>query len=262
MKPLRNLAAASAAISTLAACSASNAPALPPARSSEVFQSVLGTGAGKIEHVVYIVQENRSFDDMFAGYPNADTASSGKTSKGQRIKLTPVSLADQYEIDHSANAMFEACDGTGKLPGTKCRMDGFDREMLYGGPPHGQYVYAPHSETKPLFDIAHEFVLGDRMFASQLDESFVAHQYIIAAQAHSSVNVPDSNWGCEGAAGDQVATITRQRRYGGGQRPCFNYATLGDELDAAGLSWRFYTSSYQIPVSGFWSGYQAVRHIF
>jgi len=100
------------------------------------------------------------------------------------------------------------------------------------------------------------------MFASQLDESFVAHQYIIAAQAHSSVNVPDSFWGCEGYPGDQVATLTHRRTYGNGQRPCFNYTTLGDELDAAGLSWRFYTSSYQKPVSGFWSGYQAVKHIF
>ena len=39
--------------------------------------------------------------------------------------------------------------------------------------------------------MANEFVLADHMHASQLDESFVAHQYIIAAQAHSSVDVPD-----------------------------------------------------------------------
>ena len=36
---------------------------------------------------------------------------------------------------------------------------------------------------KPYFDMAHEWVLADQMFQSQLDESFVAHQYIIAAQA-------------------------------------------------------------------------------
>ncbi len=87
--------------------------------------------------------------------------------------------------------MFAACDGTGKLPGTKCRMDGFNEEQEQQGPVNGQYAYVPHSESKPYFDMAHEFVLADRMFASQLDESFVAHQYIIAAQAKSSVNVPD-----------------------------------------------------------------------
>ncbi|HVR46300.1 MAG TPA: alkaline phosphatase family protein [Candidatus Binatia bacterium] len=263
MRRISMLAACAAAAVSLGSCSIGSpvAPALLP-RADDVLGALGGTGAGKIKHVVWIVQENRSFDDMFQGYPGADTQSWGKTSKGQRIKLAPVSLAAQYEIDHSAHAMFEACDGTGKLPGTKCRMDSFDKEQTYGGPRNGQYVYVPHSETKPLFDMAHEWVLADRMFASQLDESFVAHQYIIAAQARSSVNVPDSFWGCEGYPGDEVATITHQRTYGGAQQPCFNYKTLGDELDAAGLPWRFYTSSYQKPVSGFWSGYQAVRHIF
>jgi phospholipase C len=262
MRAIRMLAL-SAAAAGLAACSIGSAPAptlLP--RENDVLRGLASSGAGKIQHVVWIVQENRSFDDMFQGYPGADTASSGKTSLGQRIKLRPASLKDVYEIDHSAHAMFEACDGRGELPGTRCRMDGFNLEQLYGGFPDGQYVYVPHSETKPLFDIAHEFVLADRMFASQLDESFVAHQYIIAAQARSSVNVPDSFWGCEGPASDEVATITHQRTYGYAQRPCFNYKTLGDELDGAGLSWRFYTSSYQKPVSGYWSGYQAVKHIF
>ena len=158
--------------------------------------------------------------------------------------------------------MFEACDGTGKLPGTHCRMNGFNREGEYGGPQNGQYAYVPHGESKPYFDMAHEFVLADRMFASQLDESFVAHQYIIAAQAHSSVNVPGTYWGCGGRGGDAVSTITHQRTYGSPQRPCFDYETLGDEFDKAGLEWRFYTSKYTQPYSGLWSGYQAVRHIF
>jgi phospholipase C len=255
-----------AAVAALTACSGAYST-MPHAPGSNVVATLANSGAGKIRHVVWIVQENRSFDDIFEGYPGADTVSSGKTSKGRTIKLQPVSLATSYEIDHSSSAMFEACNGTGKLPGTKCRMNGFNLERLYGGPPNGQYVYVPHKETKPYFDMAHEWVLADRMFASQLDESFVAHQYIVAAQAHSAVNVPDLAWGCEGVQGhgailDVVTTITQQRTYGNSIPPCFNYETLGDELDAAGLSWRFYTSSYSKPISGFWSGYQAVKHIF
>ena len=45
------------------------------------------TGAGKIKHVIFIVQENRSFDNMFQGYPGADTVSSGKNSQGKTIAL-------------------------------------------------------------------------------------------------------------------------------------------------------------------------------
>jgi phospholipase C len=235
---------------------------MPAAAGAGIFRISTVTGSGKIEHVVYIVQENRSFDDLFHGYPGADTVSQGKNSQGQTVKLQPVSLATTYEIDHSAGAMFLACNGTGKLPGTKCRMDGFNKEIEYGGPLNGQYVYVPSRETRPYFDMAHEWVLADRMFQSQLDESFVAHQYIIAAQAQSSVDVPFYDWGCGGQPGNAVQTITRDRTYGKTQRPCFNYQTLGDELDGAGLEWRFYTSKYTQPLGGYWSGYQAVRHIF
>ncbi len=246
----------------LAGCSFGSRPPLPSLQSGAVFRAMASNGTGKIEHVVYIVQENRSFNNLFEGYPGADTVSRGKDSKGKTIALRPVSLATQYDIDHSASAMFAACDGTGKLPGTKCRMDGFDREGSYGGPPNSEYVYVPHNETKPYFDMAHEGVLADRMFQSQLDESFVAHQYIIAAQAHSSVNVPFLAWGCEGGPGDTVRTITHQRTLAASQPACFDYQTLGDEFDGAGLEWRFYTSQYTQPLGGYWSGYQAVRHIF
>ena len=219
-------------------------------------------GIGKIKHVVWIVQENRSFNNMFEGYPHATTAPSGKTSNGQTVKLKPVSLTVTYDIDHGAQGMFAACDGTGKLPGTHCTNDGFNLEAQAGGPPQGQYVYVPRSESKPYWDVAHEFVLADHMFASQLDESFVAHQYIVAAQAHSSVDVPEGPWGCPGGGQDAVQTITQRRKIGATQVPCFDYTTLGDELDKAKLPWRFYTSPYTRPLGGYWSGYQAVKHIF
>ena len=259
-------APACALIAALAGCSFAGPSSLPIARSDAgAMQALAQTGAGKITHVVYIVQENRSFDNLFYGYPGADTVSSGKNSKGKTILLRPETLATEYVIDHSAKAMFAACDGTGKLPGTDCRMDGFNKEFSSYGPPNPQYVYVPHGDSKPYFDMAREWVLADRMFQSQLDESFVAHQYIIAAQAQSAVDLPNSLWGCVGGAGDLVATLTKSRVKGPKVPPCFDYQTLGDELDAARLSWRFYTSKYSAPSSdegAFWSSYQTVRHIY
>jgi len=263
MERLSAVAAFAAALFVFSGCSVSHeVVSLPSAPSSLMLFASGAAGAGRIKHVIWIVQENRSFNDLFEGYPGAKTASSGKDEAGHTIALQPISLKTVYEIDHSAGAMFQACDGMGKLPGTKCRMDGFNLENEYGGPHDGQYDYVPQSETKPYWDMAHEFVLADKMFASQLDESFVAHQYIIAAQARSSVDVPDSFWGCGGEPADSVPMITKLRTYGGSQRPCFNYTTLGDELDKAGLSWRFYTSPYKKPLSGLWTSYQAVKHIY
>jgi phospholipase C len=231
------------------------------------MRALSGTGAGKITHIVYIVQENRSFDNLFQGYPGANTVSSGKNSSGQTITLQPVPLSDQYVIDHSAQAMFAACDGPpSQLPGTHCKMDGFDKEYSSGGPTDPEYVYVPHKDSKPYFDMAHEGVLADDMYQSQLDESFVAHQYIIAAQAAWSVDLPGGQWGCSGRSYDEVAIITKERTISNQyQPPCYDYQTLGDELDKAHLSWRFYASWYGSPSSGdgaVWSSYQAVKHIY
>jgi phospholipase C len=248
-------------------CASGAQLSLPYMQSDAALRVLNAGGAGKITHVVYIVQENRSFDNLFQGYPGADTVSKGMNSNGQTITLQPSSLKNVYVIDHSAYAMFSACDGNGSLPGTNCKMDGFNNEPTYGGPANPQYVYVPHSESKPYFDMAREWVVGDNMFQSQLDESFVAHQYVIAAQAQSSVDLPaELLWGCAGDSSDTVATITQSRNPDGrAQRACFDYMTLGDELDKAHLSWRFYAPHYGNDGGGnggTWSAYQAVKHIF
>jgi phospholipase C len=256
-----------ALVAVLAACSVGlrqDDTSLPYMQSDMALGALNATGAGKIKHVVYIVQENRSFDNMFKGYPGADTRSYGYNSKGKKIELQPYPMGTPYEIDHSAAAMFSACNGTGVLPGTFCRMNGFNKELSGGGPPNPEYVYVPQSQSQPYWDMAHEWVLADKMFQSQLDESFVAHQYVIAAQAAWSVDLPNGRWGCGGGSSDIVETITIRRTPGRPIHPCYSYQTLGDELDKARLSWRFYASTYGSKSSGDgaeWSSYMAIRHI-
>ena len=58
--------------------------------------------SGKIQHVVIIVQENRSFNDLFHGYPGATTANYGYTTSGQKVKLLPVSLATDWDLEHAS----------------------------------------------------------------------------------------------------------------------------------------------------------------
>ncbi len=256
-----------AAALMLAGCASSSTAggALPYMRGDAALGALNDTGAGKIQHIVYIVQENRSFDNLFQGYPNADTVSSGKDSKGHVIKLRPYPLGHPFEIDHSVTAMFAACNGTGKLPGTDCQMNGFDNEWGFGGPKNREYVYAPYKQVKPYWDMAHEWVLADKMFQSQLDESFVAHQYIIAAQADYSVDLPNGRWGCGGGKYDTLDTITAQRTIDmRSSHPCFDYETLADELDSAKLTWRFYSAKYgsgQSDGGAEWSSFEAVKHI-
>jgi len=214
-----------------------------------------------IEHVVIIVQENRSFDNLFQGFPGANTAPTGKDSKGKTIRLKPIGLEVPYGIDHNADMMFAACDGN--PPGENCKMDGFDNETPYGQliPQNPEYGYVPHRESKLYFDMAQQYVVADDMFTSHIDASFVSHQYIIAGQAHGAVNLPSSLWGCAGGPSDTVPTLNPDRTYGPNELPCFTDPTLGDELDAKGLPWRYYAMGSG-DIAYIWSAYQAISGIY
>ena len=54
----------------------------------------------KIKHVVVIMQENRSFDNLFHGFPGADTVDSGM-SYGKLVALRPVRMEQGTDLDHS-----------------------------------------------------------------------------------------------------------------------------------------------------------------
>jgi phospholipase C len=228
------------------------------------------TASGKIQHVVIIVQENRSFNNLFYGFPGAKTTKFGFDTNGNKIALQPVGLETTWDIDHTSGSFFAACNGTGSIPGTKCRMNGFNNESLGcggSGPPcpnaNPPYSYVPHAETKPYFAMARQYVLADEMFASNFDaSSFISHQYIIAGQAVSAVNYPSSAWGCPGGPSDSIAIVGQDRHIPDGHEvPCWDPQTLGDELDAAGLSWGFYTATVSGDF-GIWSAYQAIKHIY
>jgi phospholipase C len=55
------------ALLALWGCSMGVQPAVPYMRGDFAMHALKGTGAGKIDHVVFIVQENRSYDNLFHG---------------------------------------------------------------------------------------------------------------------------------------------------------------------------------------------------
>jgi phospholipase C len=218
----------------------------------------------RIKHVVIIMQENRGFDNLFQGYPGANTQSYGYDSNNNKVTLQPIPLEANYDIEHDIYSYFQACNGTGSLPGTDCQMNGFNKEYTgcRGSCHNPQYGYVPASETTTYFNMASQYVLADNMFTSHIDDSFISHQYIIAAQANGAAYFPSSSWGCPGGPSDTIASLSQQRVIGGPyNRVCWDINTLGDELDAAHKSWRFYASGVNGD-GGIWSSYQAIKHIY
>lgn len=241
-----------------------------------------GEARSHIKHIVIVVQENRSFDNLFQGYPGADSAVSGYAHDGARVALVPVSLRAGYDLSNGFRD-FERSFDHGKMDGWDLRFTTARAGAVIplNAAQYPQYAYVPHTESAPYFALAREYVLADRMFQSNIDQSFAAHLYLISGQAGGTANVPDGRpWGCDASPGTGVITLTGSRRLARYVFPCFDFKTLGDELDAAGASWRYYAPQavsaarwrrflngggwplHQGPDFGqVWNAYDAVAHI-
>ena len=54
-----------------------------------------------IKHVIIIVQENRSVDNLFNGFPGADTVPYGIDHTGGHVPLATIGLGQGTDLDHS-----------------------------------------------------------------------------------------------------------------------------------------------------------------
>ena len=55
----------------------------------------------RFKYVIVIVQENRSFDNMFHDFPGANSADAGKGHDGKTYTLQPIALKWPWVLNHS-----------------------------------------------------------------------------------------------------------------------------------------------------------------
>ena len=67
-----------------------------------------------------VIQENRTLDNLFNGFPGANTVTAGLDSQGTSIPLKVVPLDDRSVVGHELTDYLAAYDGG--------KMDGFDLE--------------------------------------------------------------------------------------------------------------------------------------
>lgn len=220
-----------------------------------------GSSPSPIQHVVIVVQENRTFNDFFATYPGADGTTTGKVAanpncsppiKQGTIVLKKVALLIPKDLNHKYTGYKTAYD--------KGKMDGFDLV------PNGQgiaectypYQYTDPSQIQPYIQMATQYVLAEHMFTTQGSDSFTAHQDLIRGGAvvergKAMIDFPTCGtcfWGCDAPSGTRTHLITRANQLLNfntkpGPFPCttsfkVSYPTLRDELDVKGISWKYY----------------------
>jgi len=227
----------------------------------------------KLQHIVIIFQENRTPDNLFHDQnlinAGADIASSGVNSSGQTIPLTPTSLGIGYDLSHAHSAFLDMYDG-GKMDGTD-KIPVSCGANTTGCPPlNAQFLYVNPSDAQPYFSMAEQYTFGDRMFQTNQGPSFPAHQFLISGTsaptatstsfiAENAAGIKDagSNTGCTSPPTEFVYTIDPNGIESTTMYPCADHPTLTDELDTAGVSWKYYTPS----AGSLWTSPNAIQHI-
>ncbi len=185
------------------------------------------------------------------------------------VPLKKVNLGTQCDPGHGYSGFQQSLDGG--------KMDGFALSGNKCGGHHTQpYQYVDPQQIGPYWTMASQYVLGDHMFQTQGSGSFTAHQDLIAGatildreRTTSLVDFPThSPWGCDAPKGTLTpelvwtgSGITRKE----GPFPCVGYETLRDLLDAAHVTWKYYSPRMHGPHAEgpLWNAFDAidaVRH--
>jgi phospholipase C len=212
--------------------------------------------ASPITHIVFIIKENHTFDNYFGTFPGADGATTGLLSDGRIVPLSHTPDPLLADIEHTPQAAQIAYDHG--------KMDGFDK--IPDSIQHGQDVSMSQYYERDIpnyWAYARQFLLADHFFTPILGPSFPNHLVTIAGTSNQTVaNVHDSvpeTWGCDSGphASVQAAHTNGKTYY---TYPCFDIPTLADELDARGLSWRYYAPPVQQP-GYIWNSFDAISGV-
>ena len=267
-----------------------------------------------IQHVIVVIQENRSFDDLFATFPGANGTTTGLAEpmpytiasycagKKQPVITQPTVVTlkkvenllgdgfppnnwdEDQDLQHDfRHGYLGDCDaggaGSNREPSASspCAMDGFDLGYTSANGSGSKtshptctytYQYVAPNSIAPYWDMAKQYALADNAFQTQGSESFTAHQALIAGG--TAIDTSDSiiddpsywPWGCDAAPGVTTNLITTSGNYlqRQGPFPCLSYSTIRDELDAAGISWKFYAVKVKNS-AGIWSAFDAIKAV-
>jgi len=166
-----------------------------------------------IQHVVVIMMENHSFDNLFGRFPGANGAIEAHASNPLR-----------GDNDHTSPAALAAMDG-GKMD-----------EFL----PAGQVQYT-QQDLPNYYAYASQFGLGDNFFTDVPTNSTPNHIAMIAAQS-GGVFDGSSNTGCSSSYNSLLYSKKVDGNYFW-TYPCYNIPSMPQELGNSGVTWKYYSAA-------------------
>jgi phospholipase C len=255
----------------------------------------IGTMSAQIvsfSHIILIVQENRTPDNLFYALclPPYGSASSCSTQPGPsqyniqtkkwRDNTSPngvftpmtIPLSNHYDLRHSHADFVAMCDLN---PATgKCRNDGAAHvgcEGVCAPKPQFRYVDNSLGSLNPYLDMVKQYGWANYMFQTNQGPSYPAHQFlfggtsapsaaddaagIFAAEEMSGGGGKSNRTGCTSSVGTLVQLITPT---GENQTtyPCFEHQTMADVLPPL-FTWRYYVPT----VKPAWTAPLSIQHL-
>jgi phospholipase C len=255
---LRNSALALAG-ATLYACTGGGRK---PSTTLTPTASALGTQTRwPIKRVVYLMLENRSYDNLFGRFPGGRGTRTG-VMYGKEVRLLDSPQWLPGDLPHDRSAFLNDVNG-GKY-------DGFGNGQ-FGDP----WAYTQYEERliPNYYSWAREYVLCDNFFSSVAGPSFPNHFFFVAGQSGGAFDNPENigvrqtknglfkSWGCD-AVGDGVFVLVKDDKGNLSKHDtCFDFPTVPEQLEHAGVSWAYYSASPG--QSGyFWNALNGLGNVF
>jgi phospholipase C len=207
-----------------------------------------------IKHVVFLIKENRTFDNMFGQFPGAEGVTSGMDHGVRRPLTRATEGRTDSDIPHCYLCALAAWN--------EGKMDGFNQS---DSADRWAYTQFRRDQLPNYWHWAKRYALFDNFFASAHGPSFPNHLYSIAAQSGGAHDNPrripgvthgSNTFGCDAPAPQLVEVEDSEGRIKK-VHPCFDFLTEGDLLNRHDIPWAYYAASEE--QKGYiWSAYSAI----
>jgi phospholipase C len=195
-------------------------------------------------HVIVVIQENRTPDNLFGSdafaatrqLPGADLVTTGKCSTSANpITLTPMNLGNACDPNHGHEAGWLPTYNKGAMNGActispkTCVVNG----VTISDP---QYTYVEGADVAPYFQIAEQYGYANFMFQTNQGPSFPAHQFLFTG---TSAPVSD-----DGDTNDYWEWFAAENNSGSGAYGCTGTSTVIKEVNPSGVESNGYQNGY------------------
>lgn len=214
-----------------------------------------------IKRVIYLMMENRSFDNLYGRFPGAEGTTVG-VKFGKEVPLLDCPHWLPGDLPHDRAAHLNDVNG-----GT---YDGFGTGQ-FGDP--WAYTQFDGSKIPNYWAWARDYVLCDHFFGSVGGPSYPNHFFFVAGQSGGVLDNPENievawedgkkfkSWGCD-AVGEHVFVLVKDDKGNLTKHDtCFNFKSVPEQLEEAGISWAYYSAGkYQ--AGYFWNALNGIAGVF